>query len=474
MISKWVTIELEGIDIGDKRLNNRIMHLLTATYMQPEKSITRLFHTRTEVQACYRFFSNDLVDENKIITPHLQKTIARASEHPVVLSLSDTTSLNYTSRHTLKDSGYISSNNAQGFFLHTSIAVTPDRLHLGIVGQKFWAREKEKPKRVHREYRAFSDKESYRWLEAYRDSCGLAESCKDSKVIHVTDREGDIFEIFSEHELKTQKGSSADYIIRSNHNRTVYTENKPPASLYEELEGSKVLAEIGFDIINREDGSKRHICQTIQALSVITKSRYGADEPHTTVRINAIYLKEINPPEGEKPVNWCLVTSLPIDNIEGIQAIVQYYLCRWEIEVFFKTFKSGCKVEEKSLRSADRLFPLFSLYLILAWRINYLLHMSRVAPEVSCDVFFENAEWKAAYLAATRKKIPPTSPPNMEVMLSYLAKLGGYLGRKKDPSPGIKVIWLGMSKLSQYVDAWELFGPESRAEGVNFVKKTYA
>ncbi len=149
-------------------------------------------------------------------------------------------------------------------------------------------------------------------------------------------------------------------------------------------------------------------------------------------------------------------------------------MCRWEIEVCFKTFKSGCKVEEKSLRSADRLFPLFSLYLILAWRINYLLHISRVVPEILCDVFFESSEWKSAYLAATRNKIPPISQPTMEVMMSYIAKLGGYLGRKKDPSPGVKVIWLGMSKLSQYVDAWELFGPESRADNANFVKKTYA
>ncbi len=474
MISKWVTDELEGVDIGDKRLNNRIMHLLTATYKQPEKSITRLFHTRAEVQACYRFFSNDLVDEDKIITPHLQKTIERASEYPVVLSLSDTTSLNYTSRHTLKDSGYISSNNAQGFFLHTSIAVTPDRLHLGIVGKKFWAREKEKPKRVHRDYRAFPEKESYRWLEAYRDSCGLAESCKETKVIHVTDREGDIFEIFAEYELRAQNGPTADFVIRSNHNRTVYPESKPSSSLYQELEGSAVLAEIGFDIIKREDGSKRHIRQTVQALSIITKSRYGADEPRTQVRINAIYLKEIDPPQGEKPVNWCLLTSLPVDDIAVIKKIVQYYLCRWEIEVFFKTFKSGCKVEEKSLRSADRLFPLFSLYLIIAWRINHLLHMSRVVPEILCDVFFDASEWKAAYLAATRNKTPLLSPPTMEEMLNYIAKLGGYLGRKKDPPPGVKVIWLGMSKLSQYVDAWDLFGPDSRADDANFVKKTYA
>jgi hypothetical protein len=144
MVSKWVVNELESSEFGDKRLNKRVLDILDCASKQPQLSINKLFHTRKEVQACYRFFSNDLVDEKKLIQPHLEKSIERASKHPVVLCLSDTTSLNYTTRKKLKDSGYISSNNAQGFFLHATIAVTPDRLHLGLVGQKFWAREKEK------------------------------------------------------------------------------------------------------------------------------------------------------------------------------------------------------------------------------------------------------------------------------------------------------------------------------------------
>lgn len=93
------------------------MELLEKAAKQPQASLNTMFHTRKEIQACYRFFSNDLVDEHKIFQPHLQESYTRAAQHPIVLSLSDTTSLNYTTRKTLKDSGYISSNNAQGFFL---------------------------------------------------------------------------------------------------------------------------------------------------------------------------------------------------------------------------------------------------------------------------------------------------------------------------------------------------------------------
>jgi hypothetical protein len=460
MISEWVKKELAMIELGDRRLNNRMLSLLDRASKQPESSLNRMFHTRKEVQACYRFFSNDLVDEVKIIKPHLEMTITRASQNPVVLCLSDTTSLNYTTRKTLKDSGYISSNEAQGFFLHADIAVTPDRLHLGIVGRKFWAREKEKKTRssMERERMPFAEKESYRWLESYRDSCELAKKCKETQVIHVTDREGDIFEIYDEYESNKEE-KIADYIIRSNHNRTVYSKGIKTNSLNKELQNSKILGKLSFDIINRDDNSIRRVHQSVQAKSVEIKSRYGADKPNVVSKFNAIYLQEIDPPDGVKPIIWCLLTSLPIGTFEEIKTVVSYYLCRWEIEIFFKTYKSGCKVEEKSLRSAERLYPLFNLLLIVAWRVNFLMHMGRVMPEMSCIEFFDESEWKAGYIAATRDKNIPKKAPTMREMMGYIAKLGGYLGRKKDPQPGVKVMWKGISKLTNYADAWDLFGP---------------
>lgn len=459
MVSNWVVNELESLELGDKRLNKRILSILNCASKQPQLSINKLFHTRKEVQACYRFFSNDLVNEKKIIQPHLTKTIERTSQHPIVLCLSDTTSLNYTTRKKLKDSGYISSNNAQGFFLHATIAVTPDRLHLGLIGQKFWSREKEKTKTrssYERERMMFAEKESYRWLEAYRDSCELSKKYTDTKVIHITDREGDIFEIYDEH---NSRDNAADYIVRSNHNRRVYPEAKPSNTLIQEVESSPILGETSFEIIDRESGTKRRVFQSVQALTVTIKSRYGADKPNISRTVNVVYLKEINPPSEEKQIVWCLLTSLQITSKEEVVQVISYYLCRWEIEVFFKTYKSGCKVEEKSLRTAERLYPLFSLLLIVAWRVNFLLHMSRVSPILSCEFFFEESEWKAGYVAATRDRNAPEKAPTMKEMMGYIAKLGGHLGRANDSPPGVKAIWTGICKLTNYADAWDLFGP---------------
>lgn len=459
---KWAEGELGTIEIGDERLNARLLDIAEGAFKNPQASLNTMFHTRAEVQGCYRFFSNDLVNEEKIITPHFESTYKRCSQHRIVLSLGDSTSLNYTTRKTLKASGYISSNNAQGFFLHAGIVITPERLHLGLISQKFWAREKEKPGRSLREYKSLEEKESYRWIEGYRAACSLAVKCKDTQVIHITDREGDIFEIFTEHDALKCKGTAADYIIRSNHNRTVYPTNRDSTRLLEELESSTKIAEISFDVIKREDDTTRHVRQSVYALPVEIKSRYGADTPNVKTTINAIYLKEITPPNVEKPINWCLLTSLPIRNLEEIKLIVEYYLCRWEIEIFFKTYKSGCKVEEKSLRSADRLYPLFSLLLIIAWRLNFLLQLSRVNPNLSCHLFFEPSEWKAGCIAATRNKSPPLHPPSLGDMMTFIGKLGGHIKRKNHLQPGIKMMWIGISKLFHYADAWDLFGPEAR------------
>lgn len=472
MTSEWVAKEMNGLDIGDKRLNFRLMEVLSKISEQPQNSIPQIFRGHAETQAAYRLFANDLVTEDKIISPHLEKTYKRVNSQPVVLSLSDTTSLNYTSRKSHQDSGYISSNNAQGFFLHATIAVTPERLHLGIVDRMLWSRAKEKSVAVHREHRNFEDRESVRWHNAYLSSCEVARCCSDTKVIHITDREGDVFEIFEEWFNRSKnKEPFADLIVRSNHNRVLYNGSKKLGKLHDLLEDAPKLGEISFEIEDRDSGAKRQVKQSVHAMPIEIRSRYGADKPNVVIEFNAVYFKEVNPPEGVKGVYWHLLTTLPISSCEEVKVITEYYLCRWEVEVFFKTLKSGCKVEEKSLRTADRLFPLFNLFMIIAWRINFLMHVGRVLPEVSCEAYFEPSEWKSGYAIATKNRHAPSKPPNMGMMMKYIAILGGY--KKNERPPGVKIIWKGLCALANFTEAWDTFGPEVQSEQDISVKKSY-
>jgi hypothetical protein len=168
-----------------------------------------------------------------------------------------------------------------------------------------------------------------------------------------------------------------------------------------------------------------------------------------------------------------LVVQLLAVSYHEKELILQMYLRR-DMETFFKTIKSGCKIEEKSLRKAERLFSAFAIISIIAWRLNYLLHISRLMPEISCEVYFERAEWKAGTIAATRNRIPPENPPNMGTMMGYITQLGGHQKCKNSLEAGIKALWVGLSALGNYADAWDLFGPEVYNRNELFVKKRCA
>jgi len=365
---------------------------------------------------------------------------------------------------------------AQGFFLHASIAITPERLALGVIGSKIWGREKEKVAKKHRDLRPIEEKESVRWIESYRLSCSIAKECDQTTIVNIVDREGDFYELLLE--VQTQRSVSenaAHIIVRSQYNRSLETsESQPFKSLHERLEQTKELGRISFILPGRDGNEDRRVTQSYRAKEVVIKARRKVGAAVEDIKLNAVLLDEVDPPEGVAPIRWILLTTLPVGTLQQAQTVIRYYLCRWEIEVFFKTYKSGCKVEERQLQSADRLYPLFTVFLLIAWRVHYLTNIGRVFPEEPCTLVFEDAEWKAGYMAATRKRVLPETTPTLKEMIGFVGMLGGYLNRKNDPPPGTKALWKGITRLKDYADAWDIFGPESDTQKEKSVKKTYA
>jgi hypothetical protein len=163
---------------------------------------------------------------------------------------------------------------------------------------------------------------------------------------------------------------------------------------------------------------------------------------------------EINAPEGIKPIEWFLLTSLPINKNEQALRVIEWYLCRWQIEVFFRILKSGCRVEELQLQTRHRLEPCIAMYMIIAWRILYMTMLSRQATDIPCDKVFEDEEWHAIYIV-TYKKPPPKTPPNLNQIVKMLASLGGFLNRKGDCNPGPKTIWIGLQRTRDFIIGME-------------------
>jgi Transposase Tn5 dimerisation domain len=216
-----------------------------------------------------------------------------------------------------------------------------------------------------------------------------------------------------------------------------------------------IIGSLQFTLPNRTGKKSRIVNQTIRAKKVIfLPSKHKKDLPK--VSVNAVLLQEENPPEGEEPVVWMFLTSLPIDTFEDILLIIDLYLSRWGIELFFKVLKSGCKIEELRFQEASRLLVCIAIYMVVAWRILYSTFIGRTCPQLPCTVLFDIDEWQSVY-ATIEKAKPPTAPPNLDEFMKMIATLGGYRGRKSDGPPGIKVIWIGMQAMHRLAEGWRAY-----------------
>ena len=172
-------------------------------------------------------------------------------------------------------------------------------------------------------------------------------------------------------------------------------------------------------------------------------------------------MREVQPPADEPAVEWLLVSTLPIDTVEQVRQVVEYYCVRWLIEVLFRVYKSGCRVEERRFAQMDRLLACAAVYLIVAWRTLLVYRLGRSAPDVDCEALFEPAEWKSVWMAV-HQRTPPKKAPKLSVVLVLIAQLGGYVNRPRSDPPGPQTIWLGLQRMYDFAQAWNLFGPEAK------------
>lgn len=459
----WVEEEFKTIDIGDKRLNNRMIHITECLGLAPGRTIPQTFKSWGDIKACYDFVKNDLVTEEKLLAPHIERTLERIKEYSVVLLLSDTTDINYTTKAAMTGKERLT-NKQNGIWLHPTIAVTPERLTLGIVDANFWHREPEVAGKsaasgTSRDKAPIEEKESYRWLKSYLKACEIASKAPKTEVININDREGDIIEIFEE-ASKQKEGSFAYFIIRSKHDRCLEEEDeekKIQKKLRQKLKETAPIGEIEFTIPPTGKRKGRKVKQQIKAVSVTLKPA-NKHKKSKKVKINAVMAIEENPPEGEEALVWIFITNLPINSFDDVCKIIKYYLCRWEIELFFKILKSGCKIEERQLQTTDRMKNLISIFMILAWRVQFTMMLGRVNSEILASEIFEDAEWKSVYKIANNKKSLPRKAPKLGEFIILIAELGGYVNQKGAEPPGVKTMWKGMARMVDFAIAWEAFG----------------
>lgn len=447
-MSCWVDQELAGARMKDLRLKARLGQLLSQLSREPERSIPGACKQWEDVLGAYRFFDNDRVEVSDILSGHKAATLSRMADHQVILVAQDTTFLNFEQQQAHEEFGTLKKTVRDEHLLHVNVAFTGRRVNLGVLSAQLWQRTGEGIARTRRQ-RPTTQKESQRWLDGYAAACEVQAQYPHKWVISIADREGDIHEWYelAEH---TEQARCASYIVRAKQQRRIEIEDDEHGYLWEWMAARPVLGSYEIEVSAKGGQSARCARVRVRAGEVTLSGRLGgAMRP---VTLHAVLAAEEDAPDGVSPIRWMLLTNIPAESYEAARAIVEWYRCRWEIEVFFRVIKNACRIEGLRLQTASRLYNAIAVYLIIAWRLHLLTMLAREQPDVACTEVLSVQEWQTIYIMHKRKP-PPKKPPTLRETTRMLASLGGFLGRKGDGEPGTKTIWIGYTNLLAYIAA---------------------
>ena len=472
-MSDHITEEFVSVDLKDRRRNRRLLKVVTALADAPSVSLCAASGGWAEIIATYRLLSSDEVTPKALLAPHQAAVARRCAEHSCVIVAQDTTELNFTPMTSTTGLGPLSDEKQRGFYMHGLYAVSENGLPLAILDAIIVKRDDENFRiNSTRKQRPIEEKESFRWIEGYQRTCELARSLPDDcEVFSVSDREGDIYELFNAGaQAAAEGGRRAEWLVRANQDRALLGITKgEPSKLFAALEASPELGQIEFQMTSKKwrtikkkkvsavaaPRSARKVIQSVRAMKITPRppDRAGGAKIAPT-SFWAVLAEEIDPPAGEDPVRWVLLTSKPVETFEEACRMVKLYLRRWDIEVFHRVLKTGCRVEQIQLKTVEALLNTLMIYSVIAWRILYLTHLGRHSPELPCGTVFSEGEWKAT--CAVVKRPVTAGEPTIGEFIKIVGKLGGHPGRKSDGPPGPQSIWRGMARVRDFGQAWQV------------------
>jgi hypothetical protein len=447
----WAEEEFGAVDLGDERLSRRLVTIARDFYARPQASIPQACQTRANAKATYRFFEHPTTHMDVLLSQHSIATVNRCKKESVILAAQDTTSLNYSAHPATIDLGcigYRQESGGRGLLVHDTMAFTVEGVPLGLLDVQCWARNPEEfGKKKKRHTLPIEEKESNKWLKSYEKVAAAQRVCPETTFVSVGDREADIYELFS---LTTADPAAPKLLVRAEQDRTLTDDQ---GHLWQHLESMEVAGMQELHV-PRQGSRQARIAQLEVRFAEVELKPPQRKQKLAPLRIWAVLAQESNMPENIKPLEWMLLTTCPVTNFDQAVERLGWYAKRWGIEVYHRTLKSGCKIEQRQLGHAERIEACLAVDMVVAWRIHYLTKLGRETPDVPCTVFFEDAEWKA--LTAYIKKDPSHSaePPTLREATRMVASLGGFLGRKCDGEPGTKSLWLGLQRLDDLTSMW--------------------
>ena len=449
----WVEKEFGGAELGDPRLTKRLIKISAKFAGNPGASIPLACETPDRLKAAYRFFDNDQVNELEILEPHGQANKTRMAGQAVVLAVQDTTQLDFTHHPATTGLGMLTDTAHQGLFYHPTLLVTPGKVPMGVADHLVWERPAADCGKKHqRKQRPISDKESRKWLHSLEKTAQLQKDQPEVHLVNIADREGDIYDYFV-----TAQRLQIDVLVRAAWDRRLAQAGGD--HLWDHLAAAAVAGELDIAVPRRKGKPARRAVLAVRYRRVSLKpprSR-SKEKDLEPVAVWAVYAHEDDPPPGQEAVSWMLLTTAAVATFDEATEKIHWYTCRWQIELFFKILKSGCKIEQVQLETAARLRRCLAVYAVVAWRVMFLTMQARAVPDLPSDVLLELEEWQALYCHHHQTKQPPPQPPTLAVAVRMIGQLGGFLGRKSDGHPGSTVIWRGLQRLQDLAAAWRLW-----------------
>jgi len=259
-------------------------------------------------------------------------------------------------------------------------------------------------------------------------------------LISVGDREADIYDV-----LAAPRPAGVDLLLRASWNRCV---NTPQRYVRATVAAQPVAAHLLLHVPRRGLQPAREATLTLRYCPLtLCPPQHRKAEGLPAVVLWAVQVCEVEPPAEGEPIAWLLFTTVAVETVDDAIERVQWYSCRWGIEVWHRILKSGCRLEARQFQKAERLRRALALSSVLAWRIFYATMLARAIPEAPCSVLLEPDEWQALYCAIHRVPTPPVEPPTLGQAVTWIAQLGGFVGRRRSDCPGPEVIWRGFQHL---------------------------
>lgn len=412
----WTEQEFGGAPLGDARLSRRLVDIAQSKAEKPGRAFTGVADGDwPAVKAYYRLIDHpdeNAVNMGHILKPHRERTVRRMKAQRTVLCIQDGSDLDYTSLAQCEGLGVIGTNQtsaqSRGLHLHTTLAVAPNGLPLGVLRAQCVAPKLKSPEDKRPSWAIpIEEKETFCWIEGLRDTMDVAAKMPQTRLIHVCDREADFFEMFEE-----QRGNPCvDLLVRANHNRGITGE---PFKLFESVRQASLQTKVEVQIPRqsarpklskkkaraKRPGRQAELEVRYQRIQLCPPKYYSGKDP---VDIWIIHAVEPSPPEGAAPVEWFLLTTVNITSPEDAVQCLRWYCLRWRIEDFHRVLKSGCAIEKIAHETAERIRRAIAINLVIAWRIMLMTLLGRETVELPPEVLFSNIELQVLRAYAKKK-----------------------------------------------------------------------